>query len=231
VLLIKQTSGTKIDAKQLARGWELWLFACAIAPPSRDLLGAASDFIHAAVHDAGTPSEALALALKAWGALKRTAKAGARRVVPGADELDSLRRGLTLSCVVYFLDGSFEELTYDPSTTVLEAVETLAKTLGLQNHATFSLFEHRRAAPPGGGDEEGGAEPEPQEDTSVPLEDNAFVPDVLAGFRAAKAERRDLAHLRLLFKKKVRSARRLRAPPDRARCGSHHAPGGLHCPR
>ena len=80
-----------------------------------------SEYIHGVVHATETPPEALALALKAWGLLKRTAKSGARRAVPGADELEALRRGCTLSCIVYFLDGSFEELTYDPATTVLEA--------------------------------------------------------------------------------------------------------------
>ena len=39
-------------------------------------------------------------------------------------------------------------------TILLSAVETLAKTLGLQNHATFSLFEHRRPTPLS--EEEGG---------------------------------------------------------------------------
>ena len=107
-----------------------------------------SEYVHGVVHATETAPETLALALKAWGLLKRTAKSGARRAVPGADELEALRRGSTLSCIgacspvmdmsprllivlthalsillsaVYFLDGSFEELTYDPATTVLEA--------------------------------------------------------------------------------------------------------------
>ena len=192
-LLIKQTRG-KVDAKPLARGWELFVFATATVPPSRELLGAVTEFINGVVHATETAPEPLALALKAWGLLKRMAKNGARRSVPGIDELEALRRGSTLSCIVYFLDGSFEELTHDPATTVLEAVETLAKTLGLQNYATFSLFEHRRPTP---SEEEGG------EEEVLPLEDNAFVADVLASFRAAKAERADLAHLRLLLKKKL----------------------------
>ena len=101
-LLIKQTRG-KVDAKPLARGWELFVFATATAPPSRELLGAVSEYIHATVHETATPPEALALALKAWGLLKRVAKSGARRSTPNDDELEALRRGSTLSCIVYFL--------------------------------------------------------------------------------------------------------------------------------
>jgi len=44
------------------------------------------------------------------------------------------------NCVVYFLDETFEELAYDTSTTVAEAVECLAGQIKLENYQTFSLF-------------------------------------------------------------------------------------------
>lgn len=42
--------------------------------------------------------------------------------------------------MVYFLDETFEELQYDASTTVMEAVEALAGQIKLENYQTFSLF-------------------------------------------------------------------------------------------
>ena len=42
--------------------------------------------------------------------------------------------------MVYFLDETFEELAYDASTTVMEAVEQLAGQIKLENYQTFSLF-------------------------------------------------------------------------------------------
>lgn len=85
-----------------------------------------------------------ALALKAWGSLKRCAKAGPRRTVPTAEEIEALRTGRTLNTIVFFLDETFEEFHYDITTTVLEAVETLAGIVKLQNYHTFSLFECRK---------------------------------------------------------------------------------------
>lgn len=41
--------------------------------------------------------------------------------VPTPEELDSILQNKPLSLVVYFLDDTFEELTYDPSTTIAEA--------------------------------------------------------------------------------------------------------------
>jgi hypothetical protein len=216
-LVMKQTRSCP-DAKQLVRGWELFAIVSATVPPSRDFQPAVTEYVHAAVHDVCTPPEALALALRAWAALKRVTKAGPRRAVPGADELDALRKGATLSAIVYFLDETFEELAYDPTITVLEAVETLAKTLGLANHATFSLFEHRKLAPAAkAAAAAAAADAAAASDSKAaaaaaaaapevemfPLEDNAYVADVLQDFRAAKAERKDGWQLRLLFKKKM----------------------------
>lgn len=55
-------------------------------------------------------------------------------------EIDALFKGVKQNCVVYFLDETFEELAYDASTTVMEAVETLAGQIKLENYQTFSLF-------------------------------------------------------------------------------------------
>ena len=55
-------------------------------------------------------------------------------------EIDALFKGTKQNCVVYFLDETFEELQYDCSTTVVEAVEALAAQIKLENCQTFSLF-------------------------------------------------------------------------------------------
>jgi hypothetical protein len=43
--------------------------------------------------------------------------------LPSLDEIDALLGARKLTCIVYFLDETFEELQYDVTTTVLEAVE------------------------------------------------------------------------------------------------------------
>jgi hypothetical protein len=49
-----------------------------------------------------------------------------------------------LTTIAFFLDDTFEELTYDMTTTVAEAVEELAGIIRLKQFHTFSLFECRR---------------------------------------------------------------------------------------
>ena len=51
-----------------------------------------------------------------------------------------------LTSIVFFLDGTFEELTYDVTTTVLEAVEQLAGIIKLQNYTTFTLYECKKVS-------------------------------------------------------------------------------------
>ena len=46
--------------------------------------------------------------------------------------------------VVSFLDGTFEDLAYDLTTTIKEAVEELAQAINLTNHSTFSIFTVRK---------------------------------------------------------------------------------------
>ena len=46
--------------------------------------------------------------------------------------------------VVSFLDGTFEDLAYDLTTTIKEAVEELAQAINLTNHSTFSIFTLRK---------------------------------------------------------------------------------------
>ena len=64
--------------------------------------------------------------------------------LPSAEECDALIHDRKLTAIVYFLDETFEELTYDVTTTILEAVEQLAGIIKLQNYTTFTLYESRR---------------------------------------------------------------------------------------
>lgn len=70
-------------------------------------------------------------------------------------EIDALFKGVKQNCVVYFLDETFEELAYDASTTVMEAVEALAGQIKLENYQTFSLFAVQKVG--GGCTPQGGA--------------------------------------------------------------------------
>lgn len=66
--------------------------------------------------------------------------------LPSSDEIDNLLADRKLTCIVFFLDETFEELEYDVTTTVVEAVEQLAGLIKLQNYATFSLYESRKVS-------------------------------------------------------------------------------------
>lgn len=68
--------------------------------------------------------------------------------LPSVEEIDALLTNRKLTSIVFFLDETFEEIHYDVSTTVLEAVEQLAYVIKLESYQTFTLFDCRRVRPP-----------------------------------------------------------------------------------
>lgn len=92
-------------------------------PPGKDVAAYLSEYVHDVGHAQEVDSEIQALALKTWNALRRTIKAGPRRTVPLQTEVEALLAGHKLTTSAYFLDDTFEEVTYDISTTVTEVVE------------------------------------------------------------------------------------------------------------
>ena len=68
-----------------------------------------------------------------------------RAQLPSMEEIEALLAGRKQTAVVFFLDETFEELEYDATTTVLEAVGFLAGVIKLQAYQTFTLYECRKA--------------------------------------------------------------------------------------
>lgn len=93
-------------------------------PPSKDIGGYLSEYIHNVSHDAATAEpEAQVLSLNTLKALKRSIKAGPRHTTPGREEIEALLTGRKLTTIVFFLDETFEEISFDMATTVSDAVE------------------------------------------------------------------------------------------------------------
>mmetsp|Transcript_42095 Transcript_42095/g.51065 ORF Transcript_42095/g.51065 Transcript_42095/m.51065 type:complete len:1267 (-) Transcript_42095:505-4305(-) len=194
--LTKQTRNNA-NLKSCIKAWELVHLVAATMPPSKDFVSYVSEYIHDCAHDSQQPQEVRALAHKAWSSLKRCAKAGPRRTLPVPEEIDALRLGRKLTTIVFFLDGTFEELVYDITTSVLEAVETLAGIIKLQNYHTFSLFEYRRYVV------QKTAAGEVPTDEHIFLDDHRYIADVLSDFRVTKANSKEAVQSKLLFKKRM----------------------------
>lgn len=92
-------------------------------PPSKDIGGYLSEYVHNVAHDTSADSEVRGLALNTLNALKHVVKAGPRHTIPGREEIEALLTGRKLTTIVFFLDETFEEITYDMATTVADAVE------------------------------------------------------------------------------------------------------------
>jgi len=192
--LLKQTRGNpSVEARQHA--WELFHLVASTMPPNKDYVGLVSEYIHNVAHDEGEPTEVRALATRAWNSLKRSAKAGARRCMPSTEEIEALLAGRKLTTIVFFLDETFEELEYDITTTVLEAVEQLAGVIKLENYNTFTLFECRKQVAA-----KTAAEVVPDE--HILLDDNRYMADVLVEFRTGKASKEGMQS-KILFKKRM----------------------------
>lgn len=113
-----------IDRPTLLKTWEL-MFLCASAmPPSKELAAHHSEYMHEVANTPGD-SEVQAIALNTWNALKRSVKGGPRRTTPAQEEIEALLEGRKLTTIAYFLDDTFEEITYDMTTTISDAVEVI----------------------------------------------------------------------------------------------------------
>ena len=195
--LIKQTRGNP-NLKTKLKAWELFYLVASTVPPSKLYIGLVSEYIHSLANDESEHEELRKKAEATWRSLKRSAKAGSRHTLPSFEEIDAALKGQTLQTIVFFLDETFEDLKYDITTTVLEAVEQLASIIKLQHYTTFTLFESRKLTdrPP--------AEQAPDE--HVLLDDHKYIADVLYEIRTNASHQRSMKEpysSRLLFKKRM----------------------------
>ncbi|KAM7519914.1 hypothetical protein LguiB_018876 [Lonicera macranthoides] len=185
------------DGHSLIKVWELMYLCASCMPPSKEIGGYLSEYIHSVAHSVSTDSEVQVLALNTLNALKRTIKAGPRHTIPGREEIETLLTGKKLTTIVFFLDETFEEITYDMATTVADAVEELAGIIKLSAYASFSLFECRKVV-------SGSKSPDPGNEEYIGLDDNKYIGDLLAEFKTAKDRSKgEILHCKLTFKKKL----------------------------
>ncbi|KAL0286920.1 UNVERIFIED_CONTAM: Kinesin-like protein KIN-14I [Sesamum angustifolium] len=120
----KQTRNNP-DRHSLIKAWELMYLCGSCMPPSKEIGGYLSEYVHTVAHSASSDSEVQVLAMNTLNALKRSVKAGPRHIIPGREEIDAVLTGKKLTTIVFFLDETFEEITYDMATTVADAVEMI----------------------------------------------------------------------------------------------------------
>ncbi|CAB4318403.1 unnamed protein product [Prunus armeniaca] len=192
----KQTRNNP-DREYLIKAWELMFLCASSMPPSKDIGGYLSEYVHNVAHGVNIDSEVRVLALNTLNALKRSVKAGPRHTIPGREEIEALLTGRKLTTIVFFLDETFEEITYDMTTTVADAVEELAGVIKLSAFSSFSLFECRKVVT-------GSKSPDPGNEEYIGLDDNKYIGDLLAEFKAAKDRSKgEILHCKLTFKKKL----------------------------
>ncbi|KAI6700301.1 hypothetical protein NL676_014625 [Syzygium grande] len=192
----KQTRNNP-ERQYLINAWELMYLCASSMPPSKDIGGFLSEYVHNVAHGVNTDSEIQILALNTLNALKRSVKAGPRQTIPGREEIEALLTGRKLTTIVFFLDETFEEITYDMATTVADAVEELAGIIKLSAYSSFSLFECRKVVT-------GSKSPDPGNEEYIGLDDNKYIGDLLAEFKAAKDRSKgEILHCKLTFKKKL----------------------------
>ncbi|KAL6959761.1 Kinesin-like protein KIN-14E [Sarracenia purpurea var. burkii] len=190
----KQTRNNP-DRQYLIKAWELMYLCASCMPPSKDIGGYLSEYIHNVAHAGNTDPDIQVLALSTLNALKHSIKAGPRHTIPGREEIEALLIGKKLTTIVFFLDETFEEITYGMATTVADAVEELAGIIKLSAFSSFSLFECRKVVA-------GSKSPDPEE--YIGLDDNKYIGDLLAEFKAAKDRSKgEILHCKLTFKKKL----------------------------
>ncbi|VFQ99761.1 unnamed protein product [Cuscuta campestris] len=196
VQISKQTRNNP-DRQCLIKAWELMYLCASCMPASKEIGGYLSEYIHTVAYGVTTDSEVQVFALNSLNALKLSVKAGPRRSIPGREEIEALLTGKKLTTIVFFLDETFEEITYDMATTVADAVEELAGIIKLSTFSGFSLFECRKVVT-------GSKVPDPGNEEYIGLDDNVYIGDLLADFKASKDKSKgEIVHCKLVFKKKL----------------------------
>lgn len=92
-------------------------------PPSKDFSVYLSEYVHNVANGVATDSEIKRIASNTLCALKTSIKAGPRHTIPALEEIEALIMTKRLTTIVFFLDETFEEITYDMSTTVADAIQ------------------------------------------------------------------------------------------------------------
>ncbi|XP_074301759.1 kinesin-like protein KIN-14E isoform X2 [Silene latifolia] len=194
VQISKQTRNNP-DRQYLIKAWELMYLCASSMPPSKEIGGYLSEYVHNVAYSESIDSEIQLLAQNTLNALKSSIKAGPRQIVPGREEIEALLTGRRLTTIVFFLDETFEEITYDMSTTVADAVEELAGIIKLSAYCSFSLFEFRKVVT---------AAKSNDLEEYVGLDENKYIGDLLTEFKASKERSKgEILHCKLVFKKKL----------------------------
>ncbi|KAJ4778873.1 Kinesin-like protein KIN-14I [Rhynchospora pubera] len=197
VQISKQTRSNP-DRSWLIRAWELMYLCASSMPPSKDIGAYLSQYVHYVAHGDTTDPDVRALALNTLNVLKRSIKAGPRGSIPAREEIEALLTARKLTTIVFFLDETFEEITYDMSTTVADAVEELAGLIKLSVYSSFSLFECRKVVNGSKSSSDIGNE------EYIGLDDNKYIGDLLAEFKSVKDRNKgEVMHCKLIFKKRL----------------------------
>ncbi|KAE9466294.1 hypothetical protein C3L33_01794, partial [Rhododendron williamsianum] len=150
--ILKQTRNNP-DKQYSIRAWELMYLCASCMSPSTDIGGFLTEYVRNEAEGANSDPDIQVLALSTLNTLKISCNAGPRQKIPGRDEIKALLIGKQLNTTVFFLDETFEEITYGIATTVADAIEycltayplqELAGIIKLQAYSSFSLFECRK---------------------------------------------------------------------------------------
>nr|GEU46644.1 kinesin-like protein KIN-14E [Tanacetum cinerariifolium] len=189
------------DRQHLIRAWELMYLCASCMPPSKDIGGYLSEYIHDVAHNVNTDPDVQAFAMSTLNALKCSVKAGPRHTIPGREEIEALLIGKKLTTIVFFLDETFEEIAYDMATTVANAVEKPVLVKYLLNASIMArcLFESNNRCLV-----TASKSPEAGNEEYIGLDDNKYIGDLLAEFKSAKDRSKgEISQCKLTFKKKL----------------------------
>ncbi|KAH7852433.1 hypothetical protein Vadar_024754 [Vaccinium darrowii] len=168
--IFKQTRNNP-DKQYLIRAWELMHLCASCMPPSADIVGFLTEYVRNEAELANGDPDIQVLALRTLNILKSSSNNGPRQKLPGCEEIKALLIGKQLTTTVFFLDETFEEITYGIGTTVADAVEELAGIIKLEAYSSFGLFECRKVVA-------GSKSPEPGNEDYIGLDDKRYIGDL-----------------------------------------------------
>ena len=187
--LARRQQKNKNDPSASGRAWDIAHCVCVAVAPTDVFAPFVGEFLaECATSEISAPADRKRAA-SAAAAHKKAKKTGQRRHPLVPEHFEALRSETRLTTPVYFLDETFEELTFDALTTVADATPSVAGTIRLREYATFGLFADAVAS--ADADDADDADTHTAHTAHVALADTELICDVLQDLKGPRRTSRD----------------------------------------
>ena len=210
----------KNDPSASGRAWDIAHCVCVAVAPTDVFAPFVGEFL--AVRDERRISAPADRGAQAAPPPRTRRQGGPTKTPPPAGALRGVALGDSVTTPVYFLDETFEELTFDALTTVADATPSVAGTIRLREYATFGLFADAVAS--ADADDADDADTHTAHTVHVALADTELICDVLQDLKGPRRTQREKSKRRPSARNPFKTFQTEKTYPERRRGPTRRRP-------